>query len=122
MTDRVWQFAQAAAIIAAIALFVHRPEWSEDRPLLTASPPALPEDGVPQGVMDTKLEAPDWPIQIAAASLVVMRTKTFNCSEMTVEASPTSGKSAAKAVVKVKRRASMPVNIISTKPRPFLQV
>jgi hypothetical protein len=123
MSDRVvWQIAEAVSVIAAVSLFLLRPELSEDQPLPTASPAALPLDSGRQWVMDTKLEAPDWPIQIAAASLVVMPTKTSNCSEMTVEASPTSGKSAAKAVVKAKRRVSMPASILSTKPRLSLQI
>src|SRR5215510_7624102 len=91
----VGQFAQTAAVVAAIALFIFRPDWSEDRPLLTGPPVASPQDGVRQGVFDTKLEAPDWPIKIAAASLVVMPTETSNRVETSVEAPPKGRKSAA---------------------------
>jgi hypothetical protein len=94
----VGQFAQTAAVVAAIALFIFRPDSSEDRSLVTGPPAALPwEDGVLKGVFDTRLEAPDWPIKIAAALLVLVPTGTSHCSEASVEVSPTGDKSVAEA-------------------------
>ena len=118
MTDRVWQLAQTAAVVAAIALFISRPDWTEERSLLTGPPVAPPQDGEWQGVYDTRLIAPDWPIQIAAASLVLMPTGTSKSIKTSVEAPPKGGQSAAKA----KRRVSMPTIKMSTKPQSYLQV
>src|SRR5262245_17811351 len=84
MSDRVWQAVQAAAVFAAIGLFFLRPDSREDRPLLIASPAALPLDGVLHDVIDTKLAAPNWPIQIAAASLVIM-PRTSTCRALPVK-------------------------------------
>src|SRR5262245_39401372 len=127
MSHRAGQFAQTfgqtAAVVAAITLFIFRPDWSEHRPLLTGSPAALPqEDGVLQGIFDTKLAAPDWPIKIAAASLVVMPTETSNRIETSVETPRKGGKSAAKAKRRPSMSTTIPTIIVSTKPQRPLQV
>jgi hypothetical protein len=120
MSYAVGQLAQTAAVVAAIALFIFRPDWSEDRPLLTGPPVAPPLDGMREGVFDTKLTAPDWPVEIAAASLVLMPTETSKSIETSVKAPPKGGKG--KLVVKAKPRADMPTATTSTEPRRYLQL